>query len=205
VRFPLGSPSYGQQAQRGEVFLYGLKILGAADDPPRISEVEPGSDAEKQGLKAGQHLRSVNGHAVWTVDDAQSWLLVAHRRRPEVAVQTSERRDVVRLAVPSPLPRGRPIHPTQLYSSVDAVVLCLFLLAYAPFARRDGELLALLLTLYPINRFLMEFIRIDEPGVLWTRLSIGQIVSLLLLSAAAALWVYVLRRPPGRAHPARAG
>jgi len=201
VRFPAGSPSYAQQAQKGEVFLYGLKILGAADDPPAITAVEPGSEAEKEGLKAGQHVRSINGFSVLTVDDAQLLLLAAHRRGPEIRVETAERRGVVRLAVPSPLPRGRPIHPTQLYSAIDAFVLCLFLLAYAPFTRRDGELLALLLTFYPINRFLMEFIRTDEPGVLWTRLSIGQIISLLLLTAAAGLWVYVLRRPPGKAYP----
>ena len=50
---------------------------------------------------------------------------------------------------------------------------------------RDGELIALLCTLYPINRFLMEFIRTDEPGVLGTPLKIGQVISLLFLVLAA--------------------
>ena len=95
--------------------------------------------------------------------------------------------------------RSLPVHPTQLYGGISALLLCLFLLAYDPFARRDGEAIALLLTLYPINRFLLECIRTDESGVLNTGLSTGQVVSLIALGASAGLWVYVLRRPKGRA------
>ena len=62
-------------------------------------------------------------------------------------------------------------------------------------------MLAILLTVYPISRFLMECVRTDEPGVLGTGLTIGQVVSLLLLAAAAALWFTLLRRPPGKALP----
>ena len=61
-----------------------------------------------------------------------------------------------------PLPRSLPVHPTQLYSFIDSMLLCVFLLAYYPFRRRDGELTALTLTLHPISRFLLEIIRIDE-------------------------------------------
>ena len=77
-------------------------------------------------------------------------------------------------------------------------MLCLFLLAYDPFSRRDGEVIALLLTLYPVNRFLLECIRTDEAGVFGTGLSTGQVVSLIALAASAGLWFYVLRRPKGR-------
>ena len=75
------------------------------------------------------------------------------------------------------------------------------LLAFAPFRRRDGELLALLLTIYPIARFLLEMIRTDEPGILGTGLSIAQNMSLVLLLLAAGLWCYILRRPRGLAFP----
>ena len=47
----------------------------------------------------------------------------------------------------------------------------------------------------------MEMLRTDEPGVLGTSLSIGQIMSVLLLVVAAGLWIYLLRRPPGKALP----
>ena len=73
------------------------------------------------------------------------------------------------------------------------------LLAYDPFCRRDGELFALLLTVYPITRFLLEIIRIDESPVWFTGLSISQNVSLGIFLFSAALWAYLLRQPQRRA------
>ncbi|HEX6962299.1 MAG TPA: prolipoprotein diacylglyceryl transferase family protein, partial [Lacipirellula sp.] len=61
--------------------------------------------------------------------------------------------------------------------------------------RRDGEVLALMITLYPIARFFEEMIRVDEPAVFGTGLSISQNISLILLLAAAAMWVWLLRQP----------
>lgn len=207
VEFPTGSPPFVRQVEQGKVFLYGLKIVGEPDSPAAIAEVEPGSPAERQGLKAGQHVRRIDGYRVDSVAGAQRLLIAAQAWQPSgdsVSIQTVESRSIAHLPTAAPPPRSLPVHPTQLYSTIDALILCLFLLAYDPFRRRDGELLALLLTLYPISRFLMEFIRTDEPGILGSGLSIGQIVSLLILAATAGLWFYVLRKPPARALPVQA-
>ena len=91
--------------------------------------------------------------------------------------------------------RSLPVHPTQLYSAMNAFSLCLVLVAWFPFRRRDGEILALMLTLYPISRFVLEAIRTDEGGRFGTGLTISQIVSLAMLLAAAGLWVYLQRFP----------
>lgn len=201
VRFPQGSPPYMHQVQHGKIFVQGLKVLGDPEDPAVVTEVEPGSLAEAQGLKAGQKLESINGRRIDTVEDAQRRLFWASQSGDSIEIKT-EGRPAVRYAL-TPLPaRSGPVHPTQLYQSIDALILCLFLLAYDPFRRRDGELLALLLTLYPINRFLMEFIRTDEPGVLGTHLTIGQVISLLLLATGVGLWFYILRRPARKAFAA---
>lgn len=200
VRFPLGSPPFLQEVHQGEIFLYGLKFLGEPGDPPVIAEVEPGSEAERQGLRAGMRVRAIGGYAVLSVNHARTELLRAHRLEPqEVTLATAQLAEVARLSIPSALPRSRPLHPTQLYSAIDAAILCLFLLAYDPFRRRDGELFALLLTIYPINRFLTEFIRTDDPGVWGTWLTLGQAFSLVFLVVAAGLWWHILRRPPGKA------
>ena len=93
-----------------------------------------------------------------------------------------------------PLPeRSLPVHPTQAYSAINALLICAFLLAVSPFCRRDGMVLALLLSIYPVTRFLLEQIRTDEASVFGTGLSISQNVSIALLSAVAALWIWVLR------------
>jgi len=94
--------------------------------------------------------------------------------------------------------RSLPVQPTQLYSALDAILICIFLLAYTPYRRRDGEVLALLLTIYPVTRFLMEIIRVDEPPQFGTNLSISQIVSIGVLAGVNVLWIYLLRKPAGQ-------
>ena len=91
--------------------------------------------------------------------------------------------------------RSLPVHPTQLYSAIDAALIALVLLAWSPFRRHDGELVALMLTIYPIMRFMEESIRTDESPVFGTGMSISQNVSILILAAAVALWIFVLRGP----------
>ena len=54
-----------------------------------------------------------------------------------------------------------PIHPTQLYAALDAAILAGLAVAFTPFARRNGEVFALVVTLHPISRILLEEIRID--------------------------------------------
>jgi phosphatidylglycerol:prolipoprotein diacylglycerol transferase len=85
-----------------------------------------------------------------------------------------------------------PVHPTQLYSALDAALLCGLVVAFRPFARREGEVFALALTLHPISRMLLEAIRVDEPAALGTPLSISQVISIVLLVCAAVTWSIVL-------------
>ncbi|MDD3469613.1 MAG: prolipoprotein diacylglyceryl transferase [Thermoguttaceae bacterium] len=87
--------------------------------------------------------------------------------------------------------KSLPVHPTQLYQSIDAFILCFLILALTPYCRRDGMQLAATLTVYPISRFLLELIRVDEKGQFGTSLSIGQWTSLVIFVAALCLWVYI--------------
>ena len=88
-----------------------------------------------------------------------------------------------------------PIHPAQLYAALDASLLALLAVCFTPLARRDGEVFALVLTLHPISRFLLEMIRTDEPPALGTPFSISQLVSLVLLTLAVALWWWLSGQP----------
>ena len=95
--------------------------------------------------------------------------------------------------------------PDSSYPTLQRItkggLLHLFLLAWYPFRRRDGEVVALMLTIYPVARFLVEAIRTDEPKI-FAHMTISQNISLVLLAGAVALWVYVLRQPRGTAWPA---
>ena len=58
---------------------------------------------------------------------------------------------------------------------------------------------ALMLSIYPITRFLIEWLRSDEAAVRGTAFSIGQCVSLAVLAFAVVFWQCILRRPKGTA------
>jgi len=198
VQFPEQSPPYARQAQTGQ--LYGFSITGPADAPPVVRDVETGSPAAAAGVKPGERITEINGAQVATMAQAHAALEEVFLTSTRLVLKVQDGASRSLSLMPHP-PRTRPIHPTQLYSTVDAGILCLLLLAYYPYRKRDGEVIALGLTLYPITRFLMEMIRTDEPGLL-LGLTISQIVSLLLLIGVAGLWAYLIRQPHGSVLPA---
>ena len=191
VTFPAGSEPYKHQRSVGQ--LHGFQI---SKDPTTgeamVVAVEPGGSAAAAGLQIGAVLRAIDGRPVTSFDEARLALQVAP---PELQLATDRGPVTIRITrLPA---RSRPVHPTQLYAAVGSGILCWLLWCYYPFRRRDGEVFALLLTLYPVMRFLEEAIRVDEPGQFHTSLSISQWISLILLAGVIALWVYILRQPRG--------
>ncbi len=190
--------------------------------PPIIADVEPGSPAEKAGFAKGDRIRAIagvvqerndSGNLVWvapdrhevnTIEAARHALLEFHGDGATITIEaTSPQSDTEReprvksaqwtLSAP---PRSLPVHPVQLYSAIDALLICLFLLAYSPYRRSDGEVIGLALLIYPIARYLEEAIRIDEFFVFGTGMSISQNISLLVFAAGIVVWCHTLTRPP---------
>ena len=83
------------------------------------------------------------------------------------------------------------LHPAQIYSSILAFFLAA-ILTWA-FRRRpfEGLVTGLTLVLYPINRFVLEFIRNDEKGQLGTAFTISQLISMVLFTAGIILLVWL--------------
>jgi len=150
--------------------------------------------AAEAGLQVGDVLRAIAGRPVETFGEAQKALQIAG---PDLYLTTD--RGPVRIRMPALPERSRPTHPAQLYAAIGAGLLCWLLWSCYPFRRRDGEVFALLLTLYPVMRFLEETVRVDEPGQFRTSFSIAQWISLLLLTAVVALWIFIVRQPRGSA------
>ena len=82
--------------------------------------------------------------------------------------------------------RSNPVHPTQLYSTINSTLIMLLVLAYIAGPHPAGRGLALLLLLEGPTRFLLELLRV-EPPVLGP-MSLSMVLGLLLLAAGAALW-----------------
>jgi len=194
------SPPYAAQLAHGEFFGVRLKVEGRPGDPQPpvvVAKVQPNSEAAQQGIAAGDVVTHLQGHSIASLGDVAAVLQqVLDEQRP-LRIRIAERGEVVLPAQPLP-ERSLPVHPTQLYSAINAGLIAFFLWSFYPARRRDGEVFALLITFYPIARFLLEMIRVDESSFFGTGLSISQNVSLLLLAAVALLWVYLLRQPAGR-------
>ena len=77
----------------------------------------------------------------------------------------------------------------------DAALLAVLAIAFTPFARRNGEVFALVITLHPISRILLEEIRVDEPPALGTQLSISQLMSVGILCCSMVFWWWLSTQP----------
>ena len=87
------------------------------------------------------------------------------------------------------------LHPTQIYSSINGVILTVITIAYYRYRKGDGSVIALALMLYPISRIGLEILRNDELGQLGTGLTISQFVSLGVLVAGIVLSWWSWTRP----------
>lgn len=191
MTFPPGSGPYDDQVVHSG-WQSGVWLVQQKEtEPVRVGYVAPGSDAEQAGVKAGVTVKRINGDPVNSLADGRK-LLSATSNKYEIETDDGT---VIRWTMSRPPARSVPVHPTQLYAAVDAGLLALLLWLYFPFRRRDGEVFALLITLHPISRFVLEAIRDDEAGQFGTGLTISQLLSLAILALACVLWWYVERQP----------
>ncbi|MBS0208849.1 MAG: prolipoprotein diacylglyceryl transferase [Planctomycetes bacterium] len=190
------TPPYARQVERG--LFYGVQLgarMVAARETPQatVVYVVPGSPAAKQGVQVGDHVESIGGQPADTISRAVE-LLDRAMQNADVLKLRTERGEYTLPPGAAP-PRSLPVHPTQLYSVLDALLIMLFLFAYEPFKRRDGELIAWMISIYAVTRFLVEIIRTDESAVFGTGLSISQNISLMMIVVVAGLWYWMRRHP----------
>ncbi|WP_373651024.1 prolipoprotein diacylglyceryl transferase [Schlesneria sp. DSM 10557] len=91
-----------------------------------------------------------------------------------------------------------PLHPTQIYSAIDGFVIAAITAWYFRYRRRNGEVLAVALLIYPITRFCMELLRADEGGQFSTSLTTAQWVSIALFIVNLGFMYYLSTRPAVR-------
>lgn len=196
MSFPKGSPPYERQQETGELYGFKLKV-GTGKDEVVIDQIKSGSAAEHSGAKPGSVITHINGGKVATLEDAKKRLLLAGSI---IELKTADGQTFLLQQQVWP-GRSLPIHPTQLYAALDAALLALVLWLFYPYRRRDGEVFALLVTIHPISRFVIEAIRSDESGQWGTYFTISQWISGAILIAACGFWIYLERLPRGSVLP----
>lgn len=82
---------------------------------------------------------------------------------------------------------GKDNHPVQLYEMVLNLALFGFLSHLFPRRRFDGEVTSLYLIFYPAGRFFLEYLRGDQPDLIFS-FTLHQILSLLFV--IAGIFIY---------------
>jgi phosphatidylglycerol:prolipoprotein diacylglycerol transferase len=98
----------------------------------------------------------------------------------------------------NPAAAAQPVWPTQLMETAFNLLLYGALWICHRRRRREGVVLALYLTVYPVGRFLLEFLR-GDPRLGAGGLNAAQWISVALLLAGAGLWIRLSQSPPTRA------
>jgi len=99
--------------------------------------------------------------------------------------------------VPNPSDSVLPVHPTQIYSSILALLLCgtlLFLGRLRFYQQRSGLVFATYMILYSAGRFMIEIFRTDEDSFFGTGLTVSQNISILFCLSGIALFAFVCRK-----------
>jgi phosphatidylglycerol:prolipoprotein diacylglycerol transferase len=207
VEFPAGSPPFIRQVEQGRLF--GLLTQPLASerraelDPadPRterwlqVTDLQPNSVAASWGVAINDlvfiQFRTPTDRRIGvdkvlrsgTQGTNNPWTLILHRLgHPEQVIPWNE--------VPQ---RAQPIHPTQVYSSFNAIFLAILIWVLYRWRRFDGQSFATMIVLYGIARFILEIIRQDEAGQFGTDLTISQWGAILLVVSGLGLLIYGAR------------
>lgn len=184
IQFPEGVAPYVRHVETGELF--GMKApplkKSGPLQPREITQVDSGSVAEQAGIQPGDQIVSFE----YEPNPSDG------RLPPEIVYYIETGKGIRKFVFPQDvIPAvSLPVHPAQIYSSINAFLVFLFLWFYFPSRTRDGQVMGLLMIIYPIGRFLLEMIRSDELGQFGTELTISQWTSVGSIAGGIALIGY---------------
>jgi phosphatidylglycerol---prolipoprotein diacylglyceryl transferase len=213
VRFPYGSPAMIQQYKFGELTLPKELIVvssSGVDSFPLPKEYldaavkDGGKTREKvqaqynSALKAYDELVKSKGDAD-ALKRAQAALDAAKKARQDYAssalglVDEQCRKYSLthdQFAQFASYYRSKPVHPAQLYDTINGLLLSWVLTVIFYYRKRHGVVLGWFLILYSISRIFTELIRSDNPLDVFG-ITISQAISACTL-AAGLLWMWII-------------
>jgi phosphatidylglycerol---prolipoprotein diacylglyceryl transferase len=196
VHFPLSAPAGGTLVKTGVQTAAGFTF-----DPNQptegacVGQVVPDSPAWAAGLRPGDVIVKANDHPITSPQDLSAYLNDPDqwRGKTDLSLAVVHKGDVRPTELQAFAPRTLGLYPTQVYESVSMFLLLLLLLAYEPFRRRDGQVMALLMMGYGIHRFLNEMLR-DDPRPE----GFESYTSVVLVAAGLALWLWLQLKPAAK-------
>ena len=186
LKFPVGSPPYMQQLENGQLLGLDGHFIETDNNLFFVDQVRANGLIAQRGLpiKTGDEIRIEYPASIYLQ------AVKAGRINLPLKIRIERQSDGSEFSLPlDQIPSwSLPIHPTQIYATISAALLCAVLWFYFPFRAFDGQLFALVLILYPISRYFEEIVRDDEQGVFGTELTISQWTSLVLLVIGIGLF-----------------
>jgi len=161
-----------------------------------VESIEEGSLAEPLGIEKGELIAVLGiwGDMIRAIKNGDDIPENIERRHRDIVISRPANVSNI-ISIDSFPDRGIQVHPTQIYSAINATLIFLFLWFYFPFRKGHGEVFAWMLILYAVTRFCLESIRIDElpfigPFTISQTISIG-----VLVLGVATLFVCRTRFP----------
>lgn len=195
IVFPKGSPAYIDQLESGRLLGIHATSDGTKINTATIKEVtsvDSGTWAEKQGIHPGDRLNSIEVGAIPLSNTELAERMRAHQPPPIEAVIRTDRGSYSAAELPQ---KSLPVHPSQIYASITAFLLCFWSTSIPRWTARPGLVFGSGWLVYGILRYIEEIIRVDEAGQFGTNLSIAQWVSIVGILFGIALTVWVFLRP----------
>ncbi len=200
VQFPFGSPPYMHHLRQGLVSA-GLD-LAPGPEGVVVTDIQPGSWAERVGLQPGDRIVSVRASGAQrslptpTVTAFFATLReIGSGRDVHFLVRRGRTRTTLTGRFDPRPPGSLPVHPTQLYSTLGGVIIACWLTWSQPERWRSGLGAVALMVAYGCQRFLIEILRDDLPP-LALGLTIAQWISLVLIATGALLALWLWSTPP---------
>jgi len=199
VRFPFGADACSRFYQFGSQSMLGFKTTTDASGSLRIAWVEPSTDAERVGLEAGDRIVGVDGkrdpNTLNLYRGLDDYLRRYKPSQPNIGpLKLEVDRGDKTLSFSIQPPPSLPVHPTQIYSTIGCLLLYWYLASAFEMRRREGLLIAECFMLYPIGRFIIEYLRFDEDQ-LFDGLTISQNISLLIFAVGLAAYLWLRNHP----------
>ena len=136
------------------------KAYNAANSAYKKAKADDPNSAETKALEVKRkNLRAV---AQANNDKHFAHQIAAARQYPSRNGE-KDRTSLAELVALADGQQSLPVHPTQLYSSIQAILLAAVLSGIFYWRKRHGVTAAMTMVLYPIGRILLELIRIDNP------------------------------------------
>ncbi|HLJ95006.1 MAG TPA: prolipoprotein diacylglyceryl transferase family protein [Gemmataceae bacterium] len=192
VHFPLsGMPRYSL-VRDGYQTAAGFTMSIRSEDDRTVGAVAAGSPADESGLRSGDIIVKLREfpiageeRAVASYRELDNYL-GRDWTRGKNDLALTVRRGNQEKDLPPFAPRTIGLYPTQLYESISMLLVFLLLSAFWEFRRHPGEVMALLMFCYGVQRYVVEMLRDDPRPV-----GFEKYISLLLMIVGPVLFVWL--------------